>query len=236
MKNKIKLLLIIPILFLTGCSVQYNLRVDSNLNFKEEATLLEKNEILKVYNENLKLVPKQKFSQYESSEEFKPYKLTREIFESNETGGTIKANFNGKEKFKNSILFTSVFSDLNINEYGNIISFQTTGYNSSFFVPEDTTFVMEEIEVNIRFHNKVVENNAVKYDEKTNTYTWILNTDVSSGNIMFSIDKSQKKYDIIIQDFFSDNLVTIIISGILILSGIAIYLYFVRKNKSINKI
>ena len=236
MRNKIKLLLVIPLLFLTGCSVKYNLRIDSNLNFIEETTLLEKNEILEVYNKNLKLVPKQKFSQYESTDEFKPYELTKEIFENNETGGIIKANFDNEEKFKNSILFTSLFSDLNVNKYGNIISFQTIEYNTSFFVPEDPTFVMEDIIVNIRFHNDVVENNALKYDEKTNTYTWILNTEPSSGNISFSIDKNKKRYDIIFQDFINDNLFTIISASVIIIIVISIYLYFVNKNKRINKI
>ena len=64
MKNKIKILLIIPLLFLTGCSINYDLRIDSNLKFKETATILENNNILELYNKNLKLVPDQKFSQY----------------------------------------------------------------------------------------------------------------------------------------------------------------------------
>jgi len=237
MKNKIKLLLIIPILFLTGCSVNYNLRVDSNLNFKEEATILENNEILQIYNQNLKLVPKQKFSQYESVKSFEPYKLKKEIFEDNKTGGVITANFNGKESLENSILFKSLFSDLNINEYSNIISFQTIGYNTSFFVPEtDPNFFLEDIIVNIRFHNKVVENNADKYDEKTNTYTWVLTTEQDSGNIFFSLDKNQKRYDIIFKDFIEDNLFAIISVLVIVVSGFLIYMYFVRKNKSINKI
>ena len=236
MKNKIKLLIIIFTLFLTGCSAEYNLRIDSNLNFKEEATLFEKNEILEVYNKNLKLVPDQKFSQYESSKEFKPYKLAEKIFESSQTGGVVEANFKGVENFENSILFTSLFSELNITKYSNIVSFQTSGYDSSFFVPEDPMFVMEPITVNIRFHNEVVENNALKYDEKTNTYTWFLNEEQSSGNIMFSINQNKKRYDIILQDFFGDNLISIIVFSVIIIAGISVYIYFINKNKKINKI
>lgn len=237
MKNKIKLLLIIPLLFLTGCSVQYNLRIDSNLNFKEETTLLEKNQILEIYNKNLKLIPKQKFSQYKSVDGFKPYKLSKEIFSNEETGGIIKSSFNGIENFKNSILLTTLFSDLNVTEYGNIVSIQTTGYDSSIFVAEtDPNFFLEDIIVNIRFHNKVVENNASKYDEKTNTYTWILNTNQESGNISFSIDKNQKRYDIIFKDFINDNIVAISISSILLVVLLVIGSKLYIKNKNINKI
>ena len=114
---------------------------------------------------------------------------------------------------------------------------QTSGYNSSFFISEiDPTLNVEDITVNIRFHNKVVENNADKYDEKTNTYTWVLNADPASGNVMYSIDKNEKRYDIIFQDFINDNLFTIIASGVILVSGLLIYLYFRNKNRVMNKI
>lgn len=233
MKNKLKLVLIIPLLFLTGCSINYDLRIDSNLKFKEKATILENNSILELYSQNLKLVPEQKFSQYEDTN----YKLIEKIFESDKTGGIVTANFKDYNDFEKSILFTNLFSDLNINEYGNIVTMQTSGYNSSFFISEiDPTLNVEDITVNIRFHNKVVENNADRYDEKTNTYTWILDADPTSGNVMFSIDKNQKRYDIIFKDFITDNSFTIISTIVIGLSGLLIYLYFRNKNRVMNKI
>lgn len=237
MKNKLKLLLIIPLLFVTGCSINYNLRVDSNLNFKENATISEKNDVLNIYNKNLKLVPDQKFSQYESFDGFESYDLKKKLFEKDSTGGIVEAWFNGIDKYKKSLLLTSVFSDINVTNYGNISSIQFIGYNPSVFVSEeDEEFQMDDITVNIRFHNEVVENNAQSYDEKTNTYTWVLNENKESGNIMFSIDQSKKRYDIIIKDFFSDHLATIITLSVLAFAVIVAACVLYSKNQKSNKI
>ncbi|MBE6153565.1 MAG: hypothetical protein E7166_05015 [Firmicutes bacterium] len=233
MSRNLKLLIIISLIFITGCSTKYDLTIDSDLNLKETVTLYENNKTLEVYNNNLKLVPDQKFSQYKEMSTFKNYKLIKKIFEKDKTGGVIQTKFSSLEKYRDSFVLTTIFEDIQFLEYGNIVNIQTSGYNPSIFVSEeDFEFFMEDIEVNIKFHNDVVENNAQKYDEKTNTYTWILNQDSKSGNIMFSIDKSKKRYDIIIKDFINDNLFSIIGIGTLLTITLLITIVMYRKNKN----
>lgn len=234
---KIKLLLLIPILFLTGCSVNYNLRIDSSLKVKETITVLEQNDILKIHNDNLKLVPDQVFSQYSYVDNFKNYKLKDKLFKNDKTGGIVENTYKSINNYKNSFFFSTLFSDINYTEYANVVSVQILGYNPSVFNSEvDPNYYMEDIVVKIKFHNKVIESNAKEYDEKTNTYTWVLNDDKQSGNISFSIDKNKKKYDIIIKDFFSDNLATIIIISVLVSIIIIVSSYLYTTYKKNDKI
>ena len=237
MKKKLKLLVIIPILFITGCSIKYNLRIDSNLVFKDNIVLYEDNKILSSYNTELKNVPKDKYSQYKNTEGFENYNLTDKYFENEKTGGRVEAIFKNVEEYKKSLVFKWLFEDIVVNKNNNIVSYQTIGYNTSVFDSElDFDYYMEDIELNIRFHNKVIEHNAQKYDEKTNTYTWILSSNMESGNVMFSVDQSKKRYDIIVQDFFNDHLITIIaistIIFIIVVAGCVMY----SKSQKLNKI
>lgn len=237
MKNKYKLLLVFVFMFITGCSTKYNLTIDSNLGIRETATILEDNVVLEIYDANLKLIPEQKFYQYKSFPQFKSYKLRKKLFDSNKTGGIVESKFKNIENFKESILFSEMYNDISVDQYGNIVNIHFIGYNASLFKPTaDPLFFMEDIEVNIKFHNVVMESNAQKYDEKTNTYTWILNEDESSGSITFSIDRSQKRYDIIFKDFIHDYLAPILIVSFLVVFASITLLVVYKKNNSINKI
>lgn len=237
MKDKLKLiLLIIPLIFITGCDIEYNLRIDSNQKVKESATITESNEILSIYNPSLKVVPEQTFYQYESLDAFKYYKLDKKIFNSDSTGAKITGTFNSISEYKKSLLLGNLFENISVNEYGNVLSVVASGYNSGFFSSEeDETFSIGEIKVNIKFHNEVTSNNADSINEEDNTYTWILTAN-EEKTITFTIDKNEKRYDIIIKDLFLDNLVGLIITGIVIVTGLIVAMIFIRKNKQNNKI
>lgn len=233
-----KILILCSLLFLvTGCSIKYDLRIDSNLSVKETITIKENNDVLKIYNSDLKKIPKDRISEYKNVDGFKQMNLEKEIFENNQTGGIVSANYTSLKDYKKSGTVLSLFSNISITDLGNTTNVQITDYNSqSFFEPEDTNTSMENIEVNIRFHNKIIDSNAKTYDEKTNTYTWLLTSDISSGNILFSIDNNSKRYDIIIQDFLNDNKYTLIIMGIILAIAFITFSKYYINNKKVNKI
>lgn len=233
-----KLLVLLPFLILiTGCSIKCDLRIGTNLSVKETITIKESNKTLSLYNTNLKDIPKQRMNEYKNIDEFKQLKLKKEIFENDFTGGVVTAEYSSLNNYKSSGTILSLFSDVSITDLGNVTNVQITDYNpSSFFEPEDTNIDMENIEVNIRFHNKILDNNAQSYDEKTNTYKWVLTSDINSGNISFSIDKNAKRYDIIIKDFLDDNKYTLITLAIILITLGGITVIYYNKNRNANKI
>ena len=67
--------LLIMLMFVTGCTIKCDLRIDTNLKVRERLTITETNKVLDIYNDNLKIIPKQRISEYENIEEFKQFKL-----------------------------------------------------------------------------------------------------------------------------------------------------------------
>lgn len=233
---KIKLLLLIPLLFLTGCSIEYNLAIDSNFKVIEELTAYENNNELLRYYDNIESIPSKHFYQYKNMGRFKKYSLTKELFEKEKTGGIVKSSKYKIADLKDSPLIETLFSNFSINEYGDMLSIQATGYNYSLFEGEGNNIDMEDIIVNVKLQHEVIDNNADRVDEKTNTYTWVLNNDVRSGNIYFVIDKSKKKYGIQIKDFFNSNLSTIYTISAVIGIILLVAIYFAFRLRKINKI
>ena len=90
------------------------------------------------------------------------------------------------------------------------------------------------------FENKVIDNNADKYDKKTNTYSWIFTKDNHNKSIKFSYDKSIKVIDI------KDNkntkkrklrLVNIVIIAVSVIGFVAVlFMLFLGRNNKINKL
>lgn len=238
MKNKLILLVTMSFMFLTGCTIKYDLVIDSNLKVKETISIKEDNSILNVNNKNLEAVPKMFFAQYKSMEDYKSYELIDEIHTDNETGAIIESKFSTFEQYKKSMPYAFLFSKVTVTEAYNYVSVAYTDFNHGFFTNaiDPNKGDVNDIEVNIRFHNKVTEHNAESCNDVTNTCTWRLGKDASTQMVSFTIDTDSKRYDIIFKDFITNNLVTLIIIGSLALIGIVAYFSVINKTRSSNKI
>ena len=230
------MILIIMLTFITGCTIKYDIRIDSNLKVKETIRITEDNDILGIYNHDLKVIPKQRIDEYKNISGFRQLKLKKEIFQNDKTGGIIEANYNSLDDYSKSGTFTSLFNSLSVNESSSVATVTISDYNYSFFEFDEEGTQIDDVEVSIRFHNKVVSSNSKSYDKKTNTYTWVLGRNSNTKSITFEIDKNTKRWDIIIQDFINENLVTIIITGIILVVAGIIALRFYIRNRNLNKI
>ena len=206
-------ILIFMMIFITGCTIKCDLRIDTKLRVKEQITITEKNDTLSIYNKDLK----------------------KEIFESDYTGGVVEANYNSLNEYKNSGSFSSLFSNLSVSETSNTTSVVISDLNYELFDQEIEQLDLSDIEINIRFHNKISSSNAKSYNEETNTYTWIINKN-DPASISFTLDKNSKRWDLIIEDFLNDNMGSLILSGIIILIIIIILIKLYIKSKKNNHI
>ena len=92
-------------------------------------------------------------------------------------------------------------------------------FEDTLGIGEDESMFFDTIELNIQFHNTVMEDNSDAYNSTTNTYTWFITKDNLDKNIEFVIT-NEKRYDIIIPYFLKKNLAYLILGGIIIVISI----------------
>lgn len=218
--DKIKLLCIIIIIFAcSGCTIESNIKINSNGTVEEQIKIVGSND---VSDKDDKTIKKEVAKEYDWILEDYKYDLL--------VSDKIKVNSNKQysslTEYSKSELFKMVFEESEVYVYKGIVNFQTLGhdqYLDLFYYeePVDSYYqeLADELKINIQFENIVTEHNADKYDEKTNTYTWIFTKDDVNKTIKFSYDsdklfKEEKTFD------FKN--ITIIVGIILIVIAILV--------------
>lgn len=178
-----KILILVLLLFLTGCKARYDLRLDFDGTINESGTvyidsnLLGKEDRPDDYKEFLDEIALQyKFSGYRSKKAF-------------QSGGYFGYSFstkysNNRAYINQSPAINILFGGLLIKENNNYVVWQTTGANkiSKYHnLKKDTPTVVESININITLPYRVVKHNADRVDSETNTYTWVLNGSSDKG-------------------------------------------------------
>lgn len=220
---------------LTGCSVDYNLLITNKKRIIENVTLLDENDNILKYNDSIEyflLYREKNFTSlgYKSKnligKEFSGLYLTKEYDNFNDYIGTSIMN--------------NLFEKANVEENENLFIFETSGkylYNDVFSldIMSDYLYKLDEINVKIKFYNKVVNHNADFVDEKNNIYTWILSKDNSYDNIMFQLS-NDVRIDVMFWDYIRRYKVTLLVVGLVIIVlvfGIFSLKKVMKKNNSI---
>lgn len=233
--NKIKILLIISICFLiTGCTVDYNVVIDKN-GIVDENISIDGQEI---YNDNEYKILKQEINnQYKDI--LDKYKYDYKISKNDDK---IHAEINKKSdlnKLVSNSLYNEVFESYQIFKNKEGSNFKTIGNNSIYelFVVKNyesdlkLKTTVDLLKVNIKFENIIIDNNADKCDNITNTCTWIFDKNNYDKTIQFTYDENKvfKKVQTIENKSTFLIIITLLIV-IILLFGIAI-IYVSKKNK-----
>lgn len=218
MKKISLLVVIISLLLLSGCNIKYNLTVTDKGVVKEKAYFLQDNKNILENNDDINLYLEEKIAPYQtvySSYKYykhkgllKSYILVQKEYESLSNYAT------------NSNLFKNLFERGEVTGTNNN-SFRTVGkfyYDKIYDDTVDPTFYINKIEINIRFYNNVLDNNADKVNKVTNTYTWIIDETTETKDIYFKTG-TKVQYNAVIYQFITDNLIAVLItSGVIILA------------------
>ncbi len=239
MKRLKKILLIIMLLTLSGCSADYNLIVTSNHKIKETVKLFMTSDELPEGKKNIKEHFDNQIKSYSDVDEFRGYGVTYKIAEDVSYIQLDKMHSSFAD-YQESAMYSNAFDDVFIHEDGEFVTFETVGrylYSNLYAEPEmaDPDFIMGDINVKIRLHNTVVENNADNFDEKNNTLEWKITSNDTEKSISFKVSQ-EKRYDIMIIDFFMLNkkIMIPIVSALVIGLSVGFYFYVrIRKNNSI---
>lgn len=215
--------LIITLLLVTGCSVNYHLTINENLGIKEEASLTGTDEYFaNYYKTTKKNVIKDSLELYRDTLKENGYNY--ELIDDNIPYVKVQKEYNNINEYtKNSILFNGYFDEVKYTENGNIKRIETVGFNENNS-EDPNRFYVRKLEISITCPYKVKDHNAKNVNEKTNTYYYEL-TSEEDNQILLEFDASRK---------FNPNEKSVILIIICVLVIIAAWttIYILNKKKN----
>lgn len=205
MKKK-KFVLLFCLLCLTGCTVDYNLTIDTNKKVTENSTFSLSNNIIEKNDLKPKDFLEEKKNSYSSFLESKGYSSKFAVNKEFVTGN-IQKEYDSITDYINSDIYKMMFTSAKINDTGNVYTFESDGYYydgifTSMVEGEENIMGIEKINIKVKFYNKVIKTNADQVDEKNNIYTWTVTKNDQTKKIYFQLS-SKKRYDIILLAFLS---------------------------------
>lgn len=233
-----KKILLISILFLTGCSVQYDLVITEKEEVKENFYVYIDNQIIKNNSMSIDEYLDHYSSIYSQNEKYKKFNITTKE-------GKNKSYFKVNRTYKNlndyidSYSFKSMFDYADIERGNKYISF-TTSDNAYLEALKNDELISEtnkydDFKVSIKFYNEVVNHNADHVNKKENIYTWNILDDDKENFIFFKIGP-KVKYSVMLKDKISENIVSISIVSLLFMLIIGFFGYVYVKIKKNNEI
>ena len=222
---KKRFLFLLTLILITGCSVKYDVLIDEDLKVYETAEIIGGENLYKQYYKTSKVnVLKELLLGYEDV--LKDNSYSYELKETDNPYVILNKEYNNLSSYLNdSQLFNDYFDKINYNKSDNIIKIETEGFNPN---EEDNPdrFYVENIDISITSKYEVINSNASKVDENTNTYHFVMDKETEDFKIMLEIDTSK---------IFNPNknkiLMIIIAAGVLIASWIIVFV--VNKKKKI---
>lgn len=231
--NKMKkVLLLIGVLFLSGCSVKYNLKINNDLTINESVIAKENKNELKT---RTGLDENESINRLYSL--FKRDGLNTKIsskIDNDDVTSTIRGSHNSIEEYAKN--FTSdLYKEVNVERDGDIVTL-TINQTTPLVSTGRQILVYDEVDINIEVPFKVIEHNADSV--KKNVYTWNLVRDKETKNIMIKYEENTVKDSFKLS--FGNNSFNVkysfIAVGVIILIGLIIALIVFINNKKNNRV
>ena len=226
-----KIFLLSLILILSGCSVEYNLDIDKDINLIENikinASTAEEIAEIEDYNgyQPINGDYDDPLVYEEKQEDIEYYNIEKE-------NNSIKFNYTfDQETYLNSTFTNTAYEFISVTEVGDELVLST----SKEFLLFNYYDNLDEVKVTINSKYKLITSNAD--EEKRHSYTWIINKENAYGkNIYLKLDTSVEDLTFLerLKNGEYTNIFTI--SILIALIGIIIYLLIKRKGDTRNKI
>lgn len=237
MKNiKTFLLLSILILF-TGCDVTYDLKIDKNMNVKEEVVALEEQSYNDLAHDFLiDRISNVYANRYGGVEIY--YGTNKYDFDyassGTKMGNKLIKQYKSINEFSNtSAIFKDLVKNYSITDYNNIVNINVT-ITDDLYNPDDLAYAIIPENININIDLPFVVTNSNADSKKGNIYTWKISETKRNANIILSFDKNRLSNHIYILNIGISYVILLVI-GIII--AVSIFALFIKgKIKGINKI
>ena len=232
MKRIKKIVLILIIILLSGCSVEYNLTINEDSSVNEKVVASENTNRMKI---NTGLSEDQSVNYlYKMFDRTGLDTKISTVQKNGVTISTVTGSYNSLDKYSKN--FTSdLFKEASVKKDGNII---TLTFDQSMMLSSNSSrgLIYDNVIVNITVPFKVIEHNADTY--KRNTYTWNIGKDQKLKQIKIKYDKSDliNAKEIKLGNFkFNVKYSYMVIGVLLLVVGIIALIVYIN-NKKNNKI
>lgn len=240
--KKICLVLFI-IVFLTGCTLNYDIKIYDDESVDEIFSLEINNSLFGNDKNVIKAKIEKDIEDYKKNTLFEDYIFSYKI-EDQTTKVFAEKKYINLASFYDSYFIKRIFTNSNFIENNNLMNLNFRNYDDTMFYGYRTesegeiVLTDEDIQkftINLYFERKILEHNSIDFNEKKNKYSWTYNPNQEYSEIEI-VYTDEKRYDIIIKNLILKNLgVFIVVSINLIISIFIIFriIFKIRGNKKI---
>lgn len=186
-----KIVILAFLLLLTGCTAEYNISINEDLSISETAYCYGDSdmfdtyymttrsnvlgEILDVYTDGLK----ENGYEYELMEGTNPYVVLSRKY--SDIGDYVNK----------TILLNDYFDEIKYTKNGDILKIETVGFHPNE-ENDPNRFYITNLDIAITSSYKVINHNATKIDDNTNTYHFEIKEDTEDFKIILELDTTKK--------------------------------------------
>ena len=174
------IILLLLVLFLSGCSGTYNIKINNDLSVDEDLEISIENQNEDVFDTTKKLFSNNNISA-------KKYKVTAS---SNVVSISYKEKYKSIEDYiLNSKLYHQLYDNINYSFVDGIINLKTTG--KMYLTDDNNNYIFNNydislLQINLEVPFKILDNNADIDSE--DTLSWTLNKDTREKDINVKLD------------------------------------------------
>lgn len=227
MINKKMLLLLLSLLFVTGCgNISYDIDIRRNKIYENlEIEIFDFHRDLdlnSIVNDNIKVYP--------SSE------IKNVNYEVNNNKINIFNNFNSIKNLSTNKIIGMFYNQVDVKINDNITKVVLSEYNNTWFecgeFDEDCSQVLDKVNVTLTSEYEIIDSNADLIDKRKNKYTWIL--DYQSNDLYFSYS-DMILWNIVIKNFINENYDKIILWSVCLAILLTIIIMLVKFLKTMKE-
>lgn len=193
-----KFLIILLCLMLTGCRIDYNLKITDKNKFVEKTDIMayfpNGNSISNEPGEegyDIAEVLRSDAREYLNTLSYSGYNLIN-IESTNYKGVRVSRTFDGAVSYNYNMLVKNLYDEFSVDLSDDIVTISAKGLNREKVESryEMMGMVLDNSSINIELHYKVLENNADEVDKNKNIYTWNIDKNTTEKDILLKYDSS----------------------------------------------
>lgn len=226
-----RLICFLMLLFVvTGCSYKYNIEIDKKKTVLEELNIYELNSVFVNKGTSANSFVDININIYKKDSSLSQYNISKKI--SDPSSGVIaSASYDSFSDYtKKTKVKKNLFGRIELYEDSNYGYFIASDYRGDvFFTDEESDFINDKVEFNLKLPFEVISNNADNIDTEKGIYTWYFDKDINDKevNVKFNLKKIVIKENIFIKYIYLFLIPVFIFM---------IVLFIIIKNKRVNKI
>ena len=203
--NRYKCFIVFLLLFISGCSIKYDVSIDEKMKVSESIRLQESNSAFINNGTNSDIYINVNVDSYLNDKNYSNYKITK-FFEDDYSGINASASYDDFKEFtKNNKIKKTLFGLIELYEKDGHGFFSATDYRGEvFFNVDEKEFINERVEFTLSLPFEVINNNADSVDVSTGKYTWFFDKDINDKevNIEFNLKKVVVKENFFIKYYY----------------------------------